>query len=184
MSDGVVRVVFHEDAIHERVVAIAEQISKDFAGQEIVLVGLLNGCILFLADLAREIERIRLRGEGVASCIIDFMRLSSYGKGKTSSGQAEIQADMQRSPEGRVIIVVDEVAETLNTTHLVVEHIRARDPKEVRVCVMVDKTDLHKRDDVELHYVGFSQRNLPFLEGYGMDDKQAKRGLPHIARCD
>lgn len=177
-------VIFSEEEIQARVRIIAAQINQDFRGEQIVLVGLLNGCVLFLADLAREIERGRSAYEGVRSCTIEFMRVSSYDEAQESRGRVNIEMDVQKSPKGKHVIIVDEVAETLLTTRFVVQHLRMKSPASVRVCVLITKPDRHKCAEVKLDYVGFSQRRLPFLKGYGMDDGGVQRGLPYIAACE
>jgi hypoxanthine phosphoribosyltransferase len=177
-------IIFSEEQIRDRVRAVAREVSNDFVGKDIVLVGLLNGAVHFLSDLNREIERIRLTGEGVASCVIDFMRVGSYGGDRESSGRVKLEMDMQRSPSGKNVIVVDEIAETLHTTEFVASHIAHKGPVSLRTCVLISKPDaVGRRRDIPLHYVGFDQTDLPFLKGYGLDDDQCERGLPFIQEC-
>lgn len=177
-------IIFSEQDIRDRVAVLAELVSAHFRDQEIVLVGLLNGCAMFTTDLAREIERVRLKGSGVKACYMDFMRVSSYGDAKETTGRVQVQMDMQKSPEGKHVILVDDVAETCLTLEFVLAHIRAKKPLSVRVCVLVSKPDRHKCTDVSLDYIGFAQEQLPFLKGYGMDEEGRDRALPYIAACE
>lgn len=181
MSD---RILFTEVQIQERVKALAQEISNDFRGKHIVLVGLFRGCFLLFADLSREIERIRTQGTGVASCCVDLLVVSSYDAARESRGRVQIKMDLQDDPKDKDVIIVDEVAETLYTIRSVVQHLRAKDPASLQVCVLVAKPDQFRCHEVPLRYVGFSQRGLPFLKGYGMDDDGKERGLPYVAACE
>ena len=168
-------VLFTERRIQERVRELGVQISADYDGKEIVLVGLLKGACVFLVDLGRVIETIGR----VDACRMEFLGVESYGEGRIP-GDIRIDLDVRRSLRHQHVIVVDDVADTLRTFKTVVRHIKEKRPKSVRTCVLIEKPDKHKVR-VKLDYVGFSRPNLGFIYGYGMDLEGRFRFLPFIA---
>lgn len=169
------RLLFSEQKVRAAISRVAKQISRDFAGREIVLVGILKGAAFFLVHLAELIER----AGKVKACRWDFLRVSSYRDGQTP-GEIKIELDLSRSPKGQNIIVVEDVADTLHTLYHVIRHIRAQQPANLRVAVLLDKPDGHQRTDISLKYVGLSRQYAGFVYGCGMDLEGAIRGLPFI----
>lgn len=172
------RILLNELQISQAVRQIAVQISKDFEGQEVVLVCVLKGAFIFAADLMRDIERLSGDG-GVASCRIEFMRTSSYGDAQTP-GEVKIELDVGHSLRGLNVIIVEDVADTLHTLAHLLAHLRAKGPKDLRTAVLLTKPHNHQRTDVVIDYVGI-MGGVGFVVGYGMDEVGARRGLPYIA---
>lgn len=172
-------ILYTEETIQTAVRQIAKQITADYLGQDILLVCILKGSIIFTADLAREIERIALEGSGVASCRIDFMRTSAYGD-SMAPGDVELKLDLDRSVRGENVILIEDVADTLHTLARLQSHIRAKMPASLKVAVLLTKPHNHRRKDVDIDYVGIVGEGAGFVVGYGMDDAGKLRGLPHI----
>lgn len=174
------RTLFEEEQIKERVRELAWQISADYRGQEIVLVGLLKGACMFLHDLGVELERLRADDpdKGVGEVYIDFLSISSYGDGHTP-GALKLDLDIRRKVEGMHVLLVEDTADSCQTLAWVVDHMRKEAPATLDVCVFIEKPDKRERD-VDLRYIGFSRPGLPFLGGYGMDDAEASRCVPYI----
>lgn len=172
-------VLFSEDAIQAAVRHVAEKITTDFRGQDILLVCVLKGSLMFTADLARAIERLALNGDGVASCRIDFVRASSYGDSQ-EPGDVELKLDLDRSVHGENVIIIEDVADTLHTLARMQAHIRSKKPASLKTAVLLTKPHNHQRDDVSIDYMGFRGEGVSFVVGYGMDDQGKLRGLPYI----
>ncbi len=171
-------ILFSEPEIQDRVRELAVQISHDYRGQDVVLVGLLKGAFMFLRDLGVALERIKETGEGVHDIYIEFLSIGSYGDGQ-QSGALELKMDTRRPVGNAHVIIVEDVADTCKTLSWVSAHLQKQEPATLRICVLVAKPDRHEAV-VRLHYVGFSQANLPFLGGYGLDVEGADRCIPYI----
>ena len=171
-------VIFDRAQIQHRVAQLADHISRDYRGRDIVLVGLLKGCVPFIADLGAQLEFIKESGDGVGDVYLDYMIVSSYHD-KHEPGALRLERDIEFPVKGMHVIVVDDVADTCNTLAWVVNHLGKKEPASLRLCVCVSKPDKH-RHEVQLDYVGFSQAGLPFLAGYGMDDAKKYRLMPDI----
>jgi hypoxanthine phosphoribosyltransferase len=152
------------------VVELGVRISDDYRDDPPVLVNVLKGGVVFLADLIRAID-IPIR--------IDFMEVSSYGDGTDSSGIVRILEDLSQSIEGRPVLIVEDIVDTGHTLRYIIDNLETRHPKSVRICSLLDRRG---RREVELHldYVGFVIPNK-FVIGYGLDLAQKYRNLPHIA---
>lgn len=174
------KTLFTKRKIRKRVRELAWQINDDYCGQEIVLVGLLKGAVMFLRDLGVELERIRFKYpyRSVGTIFIDFLSIGSYGKGHTP-GALKLEMDIRREVAGQHVLIVEDTADSCQTLAWVVEHMRKKEPATLEVCVLIEKPDKRQRD-VTLRYVGFSRAGLPFLGGYGLDDDGADRCVTHI----
>jgi len=163
-------VLLDADTIRRRVEELGEQITRDYAGKDLLLVGLLRGAVVFLADLAR---CINLPVE------IDFMAISSYGTRAESSGVVRILKDLDENIEGCHVLVVEDIVDSGLTLEYILNLLRARNPASLRVCALLRKQKADARP-VQLDYVGF---DIPdrFVVGYGLDYAQAYRNLPYIA---
>ena len=148
---------------------IAGQIDRDFAGKEPMLISVLRGSFIFMADLMRSIT---------LPCTVDFMAVSSYGAGTTSSGQVKITKDLSESIEGRDIIVVEDILDSGNTLSYLLQILQARHPASMKLCTLLDKPD-RRIKPVHVDYSGFS---IPdeFVVGYGLDFAEKYRNLPYI----
>ena len=162
-------ILFSEEQLKARVREIAGQIDRDFAGKEPMLISVLRGSFIFMADLMRSIT---------LPCTVDFMAVSSYGAGTTSSGQVKITKDLSESIEGRDIIVVEDILDSGNTLSYLLQLLQARRPASVRLCTLLDKPS-RRTKEVELHYSGFTIPDY-FVVGYGLDYAERYRNLPYV----
>jgi len=164
------RVVFTPEQVRERVRQLGREISVAYSGDDrLLLIGLLKGSFIFLADLAREID-IPLQ--------VDFLVATSYGAGTTSSGDVRFLYDPASSLEGRAVVVVEDIVDSGTTLRKLLPRLAARGPASLEVCAL-----LHKRldpSDLEPRWVGFDAPN-EFLVGYGLDHAEDFRHLPYIA---
>ena len=162
-------ILFTKEQIADRVAAVGKQISADYAGQSIVLVGVLKGAAIFLADLARAIE---------VDNTFDFVAVSSYGKGTRSSGAVKLIKDLDHPIEGRNIILVEDILDTGLTLSFLKRMLMQHRPRSLRVAALLDKPE-RRIEPIQAEYVGFSIPNH-FVIGYGMDYAERFRNLPDI----
>jgi len=162
-------VLFSEEQLKQRVREIAAEIEKDYAGKEIMLISVLRGSFVFMADLCRAID---------LPCTIDFMSVSSYGKGTTSSGQVQITKDLSEDISGRDVIVIEDILDSGNTLSYLLKLLENRHPASIRLCTLLDKPD-RRTKPVQVHYSGFTIPDA-FVVGYGLDYAEKYRNLPYI----
>jgi len=163
------RVLITREQIAAKVAQMAERITADFAGEPIVLIGVLKGATIFLADLARQIK---------LDATFDFIAVSSYGSGKQQTGDVRLVKDVDRSVEGRNIILVEDILDTGVTLTYLVSMLQAQRPKSLKVAALLDKIS-RRTEPVHGDYVGFA---IPdeFVVGYGLDFAERYRNLPDI----
>ena len=169
LEQDIERVLFSEEELDKRVSEIAAEINRDYAGKEPMLISVLRGSFVFMADLTRKIE---------VPCTIDFMSVSSYGKGTTSSGQVKITKDLSESIEGRDVLVVEDILDSGNTLSYLLKLLQARRPASIRLCTLLDKPS-RRTKPIQADYVGFQVEDL-FVVGYGLDYAERYRNLPYI----
>lgn len=162
-------IIIDEARILERAGEIAEEISRDFAGEEVLMVGILKGAVLWLCDV---VKRVRTNVE------IDFMAVSSYGAATKSSGVVRINKDLDVPIEGKNVIIVEDIVDSGVTLKYLVSHLMGRGPKCLRICTLLDKPT-GRRVEIEADYVGFTAPD-EFIVGYGLDFNQKYRNLPYI----
>ena len=164
-----VRVLLSEEDVDKRIQEIGEQISKDYAGKQVHLVCVLKGGVFFLCELAKRIT---------VPVSMDFMSVSSYGDGTTSSGIVKIAKDLDESLEGKDVIVVEDIVDSGRTLYYLLDILQKRGPKSMRLCTLLDKPD-RRVSDVKVDYTGFE---IPdeFVVGYGLDYDQRYRNLPYV----
>ena len=162
-------IMISEEEISKRVKELGKQLTEDYKGKELLVVGILKGCMLFLSDLVRTIE---------LPLTMDFMVVSSYGATTKSSGVVRIIKDLEREIEGKDVLIVEDIVDTGLTLSYLVENFKARNPKSVKVCSLLDKPDRRKAQ-VDIQYVGFK---IPdeFVVGYGLDYGENYRNLPFV----
>jgi hypoxanthine phosphoribosyltransferase len=168
-GDDVSRVLISEEALQARVAELGAQISKDYHGQDPLLVCVLKGGYVFLADLTRSLT-IRHA--------IDFMAVSSYGVSTRSTGVVAILKDLDRDITGRHILIVEDIIDTGHTLAYLLENIRLRSPASVRICTLLSKPS-RREVDLQIDYIGFEIPN-EFVIGYGLDYAEHYRGLRFI----
>ncbi len=162
-----------EKEIAARVVELGRAITRDYAGSSLVLVGVLQGAIPFVADLMRAVS---------LDLTVDFLRASSYGAGTTSSGAVRLVNDLSVEIADRHVLIVDDIVDTGHTLAALKRTLTARGPRSVRACVLLDKTG-RRETDVTVDYVGFTIPNV-FVVGYGLDYDGLYRNLPYVASLD
>jgi hypoxanthine phosphoribosyltransferase len=163
-------VLVQPDELARRVRELGVQISRDYAGREPVLIGVLKGAAFFIADLMRQIE---------GHCVVDFMAVSSYGSSTATSGVVRILKDLDMSIEGRDVLVVEDIVDSGLTLSYLLRTLRAREPRSVEVCALLTKPE-RRRVDLDLKYVGFEIPDK-FAIGYGLDVEERYRNLPYVA---
>lgn len=163
------KVLIRHSAIQKRVREIARQITRDFRGERIHLVGVLKGACIFLSDLLRQI------GLDVS---VDFMSVASYGKGSKSSGEVRLIKDLDTSIEGMNVILVEDILDTGLTLHYLYRVLQQRKPKVLRIAALLDKPSRRVKD-IKADYVGFEIPN-EFVVGYGLDYAERYRNLQDI----
>lgn len=163
------QVLLSEEQLQRRVRELGEQITADYAGKEPVVICILRGSYVFTADLVRWID---------LPCTVDFMAVSSYGKGTTSSGQVQITKDLSEEIEGRDVIVVEDILDSGNTLYYLLQLLQARKPASVRLCTLLDKPERRVKD-IKADYCGFSIPDA-FVVGYGLDWAEKYRNLPYV----
>jgi hypoxanthine phosphoribosyltransferase len=158
------------DELQSRVTALAAEISRDYEGRDLVMIGILKGAVLFLGDLMRSVD---------VPCEIDFMAVSSYGSETDSSGVVRILKDLDASIEGRDVLIVEDIIDSGLTLHYLLRNLNARNPASLEVCSLLTKPD-RRRVDLPIRYVGFEIPNR-FVIGYGLDYAQRYRNLDYVA---
>nr|BCX01741.1 MAG: hypoxanthine phosphoribosyltransferase [Bacteroidota bacterium] len=167
------RLYLSEEQIQQRVRELAREISRDYADKVPILIGVLNGSFIFIADLMRALE---------IDCEVDFLKLSSYGDAKVSSGQAKIRKDIDAQLAGRHVLVVEDIVDTGLSVRYLCDLLQAHRPASLRVVTLLHKAEA-TRYPVQLDYVGFVIPNL-FVIGYGLDYGQKGRNLRHLYVLD
>jgi hypoxanthine phosphoribosyltransferase len=162
------RVLITEEQIARRIKILARQIEKDFRGRDLVVVSLLNGTVMFLADLIRHLN-LPLR--------LDFIGVSSYGSG-TESGELVFTKELRLDVRGRDVLLIDDILDTGKTMSRVLPKIRALQPRRVKICVLLDKPS-RRVEKIRADYVGFTIPDL-FVVGYGLDFAERYRNLPFV----
>ncbi len=168
MHKDVKRIIYTESELAARAKDIGKKISADFAGQEVVLFGILSGSVIFLADVMRNID---------IDCTIDFIDVKSYIG--TVSGEPRFTKELSNDIEGKNVILVEDILDTGKTLAFVKKAVLAQNPKTVKICTLLNKK-IEKSADVQADYIGFDVDNV-FVVGYGLDYSQKYRNLPYIA---
>lgn len=168
--NGAGETLIDADRVSTRVREMGAEISSDYAGRDLVLVGVLRGASVFVADLMRGIS---------IPCEVDFMAVSSYGSATDSSGVVRILKDLDDSVTGRDVLIVEAIVDSGLTLSYLVRNLKARGPSSLEVCTLLSKPD-RLRADVPIRYTGFE---IPdeFVIGYGLDYAQKYRNLDHVA---
>jgi hypoxanthine phosphoribosyltransferase len=169
MGEDLERVLLTEEQLGNRLDEIAAEIDADYAGQDVLLVGVLKGAVMVMADLARRIS---------APVAMDWMAVSSYGSGTKSSGVVRILKDLDADLTGRHVLIVEDIIDSGLTLSWLLANLRSRGPASVEIATMLRKPDAAKVE-VEVRYVGFDIPN-EFVVGYGLDYAEKYRNLPFV----
>jgi hypoxanthine phosphoribosyltransferase len=170
LETGVQSVLIDEDRLRGRIAELGEEISADYDGRGLLLIGVLKGAVFFMADLMRQLT---------VPCEIDFMAISSYGASTDSSGVVRILKDLDINIEGRHVLVVEDIIDSGLTLSYLMRNLEAREPATLEVCALLTKPD-RREIDVPVRYVGFEIPN-EFVVGYGLDFGERYRNLPYVA---
>jgi hypoxanthine phosphoribosyltransferase len=170
---GVSKVLIEEDVVASRVSELGSEISNDYAGKDLLLVGVLKGAVFFMADLMRQLS---------IPCEVDFMAISSYGASTDSSGVVRILKDLDINIEGREVLVVEDIIDSGLTLSYLIRNLESRNPASLEVCALLTKPE-RREIDVEVRYTGFEIPN-EFVIGYGLDFGERYRNLPYVAVLD
>jgi len=169
IHDDVEEILLSGEQIANRVAELGAQLAADYAGRDPVLVSVLKGSIIFLADLIRSMEM---------PVSLDLMEVSSYGANTESSGQVRILKDLSKSIEGRDVIVVEDIIDTGLTLNYLLKYLHDRNPASIRICCLLDKP-ARRLAEIDIDYIGFSIPDR-FVIGYGLDYDERYRNLPYI----
>ena len=165
-----VDVLISEKEIDNRILEIADRINKDYEGEELTLICVLKGGVMFMCDLAKRLNlNVRL----------DFMSVSSYGSQTKSSGVVKIIKDLDDSIDGKNVLVVEDIIDSGNTLSYLMDILKKRGPKSIKLCTLLDKPSRREKKDVFVDYVCFEIEDK-FVVGYGLDYDQRYRNLPYI----
>jgi hypoxanthine phosphoribosyltransferase len=173
LEKAVTDVLIEPDALQQRVAELGEEISGDYSGRDLLLVGVLKGAVFFMADLMRHLT---------IPCEIDFMAISSYGDSTDSSGVVRILKDLDINIEGRHVLVVEDIIDSGLTLSYLIRNLEAREPASLEICALLTKPE-RREIDVPVRYVGFEIPNR-FVIGYGLDFAERYRNLPYVGVLD
>ena len=164
-----IETLISKDDINKRIKELASEINEDFKDEEVLLIGLLRGSVVFIADLARELE---------IEATMDFMTVSSYGNSTESSRDVKIIKDLEEDIRGRNVIIVEDIVDTGFTLRKVEDMLMTREPKKLKIITLLDKPE-RREVDIEVEYIGFKIQD-DFVVGYGIDYAQKHRTLPYV----
>jgi len=168
-NDILGKVLFSEQEISERVSELGREITKNYKGRNLLLVSILKGGVIFLADLIKQID---------LTLSIDFMSISSYGINGTSTGVVRITKDLDESIEGKNVLIVEDIIDTGLTIGYLLRNLKSRYPKSLEICTLLDR-DVRRIADIDIKYIGF-KIGEKYIVGYGLDYKQKFRNLQSI----
>ena len=169
VEQGVAEVLIEEEALKERIAELGTEISADYGGKDLLLVGVLKGAVFFMADLMRHIT---------VPCEVDFMAISSYGASTDSSGVVRILKDLDETIEGRNVLVVEDIIDSGLTLSYLKRTLGARNPASLEICALLTKPE-RREVDVPVRYTGFEIPNR-FVVGYGLDFAERYRNLRYV----
>lgn len=169
MINDVEKVLLSEEQLTKRIAELGEEITKEYKGKEIVAICVLKGAILFMADLARAVK---------VPMALDFMAVSSYGNGTTTSGTVRILKDLDNNIEGKHVLVVEDIIDSGVTLKYLLKNLKSRKPASIKLCTLLNKPE-RRRVEVDIDYCGFTVPDY-FLVGYGLDYAEKYRNLPFI----
>jgi hypoxanthine phosphoribosyltransferase len=169
LEDDIQEILFPREVLADRVAELGAEINRDYAGERLLLVSVLRGSFIFMADLIRQLK---------LDCNVDFMAVSSYKNGTVSTGAVQITKDLSEDIAGRHVLVVEDILDSGNTLSYLLRYLRGRKPASLRVCALLDKPDRRVKP-IDVQYAGFSIPDA-FVVGYGLDYAERYRNLPYI----
>ena len=169
MRDDVLKVLLDEEQIRAKVAELGARISEDYRSKKPFFLGVLKGCFVFMADLMRFVT---------VPCMMDFMAVSSYGSGTSTTGAVRITKDLSRNIEGLDLIIVEDILDSGVTLHYLKNYLSSRNPASIRIATLLDKPE-RRRADIHADYFCFTVPD-EFVVGYGLDFSEKYRNLPYI----
>ena len=165
-----IRVLVSEEDVDKRIMELGKKISEDYAGKQVHLICVLKGGVFFMCELAKRIT---------VPVSMDFMCVSSYGDGTTSSGVVRIAKDLDEAIEGKDVLIVEDIIDSGRTLYYLIDILKKRNPKSIHLCTLLDKPERRVKKQVKVDYTCFT---IPdeFVVGYGLDYDQKYRNLPYI----
>jgi hypoxanthine phosphoribosyltransferase len=173
VEKGVSEILIDEDELQRRIAELGDEISADYRGRDLLLLGVLKGAVFFMSDLMRRLT---------IPCEIDFMAISSYGASTDSSGVVRILKDLDINIEGRHVLVVEDIIDSGLTLSYLLRMLESREPESLEICALLTKPE-RREIDVDVRYTGFEIPNR-FVIGYGLDFAERYRNLPYVAVLD
>jgi hypoxanthine phosphoribosyltransferase len=173
LESAVGEVLIDKEALSARIAELGAEISTDYAGRDLLLIGVLKGAVFFMADLMRKLT---------IPCEVDFMAISSYGASTDSSGVVRILKDLDINIDGRDVLVVEDIIDSGLTLSYLIRNLESRNPASLEICALLTKPD-RREIDVHVRYTGFEIPN-EFVIGYGLDFGERYRNLPYVAVFD
>ena len=165
------KILISEEELQQKVQALGEQIRRDYQGDELIVIGVLKGCFVFISDLLRKLDAGKTR--------VYFMELSSYGNGTQSSGKIQIKKDLDEEIQNKDVLIVEDIIDSGITLSWLKETLSRRGPKSLKICTMFSKPS-RRRKLLHVDYIGFEVPD-EFVVGYGLDYAEQYRGLPYLA---
>ena len=169
MKDDIKKIILTENDICERIRQMGEQISKDYEGRDLVLIGVLKGSVMFMADLMKRIT---------IPCSMDFMAVSSYGNATTTTGVVRILKDLDHEIQGKDVLIIEDIVDTGVTLKYLMEYLKGRKPDSLNIACLLNKPE-RRKVEINVKYLGFEVPDY-FLVGYGLDFAEKYRNLPYI----
>ena len=170
MENDILKVLISEEELHSRIAQLGEEITRDYAGKDPVILGVLKGVVVFYADMIRQIR---------VPCQMDFMCLSSY-HGTQSTGNMVVRQDMSVDVSGRHVLILEDIFDTGTSLDYTYHHVLSKKPASIRICTLLDKPERRKPGiTLKPDYVGFTVPNA-FVVGYGLDYNEQYRNLPYV----
>ena len=170
MENNIAKILLTEEQIKARIKELGEELSREYAGKDPVIVGVLKGVVIFYADMIREIK---------VPCQMDFMWISSYA-GTESTGQMEVKRDVTADIKGRHVLILEDIFDTGNSLDYTYKHLMAKEPASLKICTLLDKPERRNpKVTLKADYTGFTIPN-EFVVGYGLDFNEFYRNLPYV----
>ena len=169
LNDDILKVLYSEEELKAKCAEMGAQITKDYAGKNLLLVTVLKGAVIYFTDLMRAID---------LPCTIDFMIVSSYGSGVKTSGVVKIVKDLDTDLTGKDLLIVEDILDTGLTLSYLKDMLAARNPASIRIATLLDKPDRRKAD-IKADYIGYRVPD-EFVVGYGLDYDEKYRNLPYV----
>lgn len=173
ISKDIKQVLLTEEVLRDKIKEIGAQISKDYEGRDLILLGILKGSVMFMADLMKEIS---------IPCKMDFMAVSSYGDSTQSSGIVKIIKDLDFEIKGKDILIVEDIIDSGVTLKYLMKYLGARNPRSLEIACLLNKPE-RRKEELDVKYLGFDVPDY-FLVGYGLDYAEIYRNLPYIGILD